>query len=245
MSYFTGVLGLTSAQVTALINRGGADGVAGLYACKTILNEHRPVCTKEYHLTGKYLDGTDNPDVWFPIAAGTGTVVYDTRYLTITSSTGGAAANRAVIDKTVFPITGNFEEVTCKIGTVAAGEGGTRRIAIGFQSAFSGFQTVNRAAFYWENGNWYCGYNGGSQALAGLALGRELQAGDIITVRLDRVEGSSNIDIVRFYVNGQKQYETENIPVANCYAGIGVFNDASTTTATSIGIDYFGCKYVP
>lgn len=234
--------------ISPLINpatRNQPSGIAGLYACKTLLNEHRPVCSKEYHLTGKYLDGTDNPDVWFPIAAGTGSVVYSTRYLTITSSTGGSAANRAVIDQTVFPITGNFEEVTCRIGAVVAGTGGTRNIAIGFQSAFSSFQSANRATFYHNGTAWYIGYNGGSQLVSSLPLGRDLASGDIVTVRLDRQEGSANIDYVRFYVNGQKQYETSGIPGANCYAGIGVFNDASTTVAMSIAIDYFGCKYVP
>ena len=245
MSYFTGILGLNPAQVTALIARNEPDGVAGLYACKTILNEHRPVCTKEYHLTGKYLDGADNPDVWFPIAAGTGSVVYATRYLTITSSTGASAANRAVIDQTKFPIAGNFEEVTCKIGTVVAGAGGNRYIDIGFMSAFSSHQTVNRATFFCTSIGWGIGHSTGGVLLSALPLGRNLQANDIITVRLDRQEGSSNIDIARFYVNGQKQYETTNIPTVDCYAGIGVFNDADATDAMSFSTDYFGVRYVP
>ena len=225
--------------------RNVPNGVAGLYACKTILNEHRPVCTKEYHLTGKYLDGAENPDVWFPILGGTGTIVYSTRYLTITSSTGETAATRCVIDKTKFPITGNFEEVSCKVGTVVSGVGGVRNIAIGFMSGFSVFQTSDRAAFYYDGTNWYVGYNAGSHRVSTLPIGREIQSGDIITVRLDRQEGSSNIDIVRFYINGQKQYETTTIPAEDLYAGIGVYNDASTTTAMSIAIDYFGCRYVP
>lgn len=225
--------------------RNNPDGVAGLYSCKTILNEHRPVCTKEYHLTGKYLDGTDNPDVWFPIAGGNGSVAYATRFLTVTGATAAVAANRAVIDQVQFPIYGNFEEVTCRIGTVVAGAGGVRNLAVGFQSAFSAFQAANRCTFYFDGTNWYVGYNGGQQAVASLPLGRNLQAGDIVTVRLDREEGWSNINIVRFYVNGQKQYETASIPTVNMYAGIGVFSDATVTTAMSIAIDYFGMKYVP
>jgi hypothetical protein len=247
MSYFTGILGLTAAQVTALIARNEPDGTAGLYTCKTILNEHRPVCTKEYHLTGKYLDGADNPDVWFPIAAGTGSVVYATRYLTITSSTGDVSANRAVIDQTKFPITGNFEEVTCKIGTVVAGVGGVARfIVIGFMSAFSAFQSTERAIFMCDSGGiWRVGLGGSTARVASLPLGRNLQAGDVVTVRLDRQEGSANIDIARFYVNGQKQYESLSIPTVDMYAGIGVYNDASVTTAMSFSTDYFGVRYVP
>lgn len=247
MSIISGIAGLTSSEVLALINRGGAEGTAGLYSCKTILNEHRPVCTKEYHLTGKYLDGADNPDVWFPIpGAGGGTVVYDDRFLTLTSGTGAVSASRCVIDQAKFPITGNFAEVTCKIGTVVDGAGGTRRISIGFQPAFSAFDVDNRATFYKDaNDIWYVGYYKNYKSLISLPLGRSLQSGDVLTVRLDRQEGSANIDIARFYVNGQKQYETALIPVVDCYAGIGVFSDADTTTASSIAIDYFGVKFVP
>ncbi|MDD3041167.1 hypothetical protein [Bacteroides sp.] len=245
MSYFTGIMGLNPAQVTALIARNEPDGVAGLYACKTILNEHRPACTKEYHLTGKYLDGADNPDVWYPIAAGTGSVVYATRYLTITSSTGASAGNRAVIDQTKFPIAGNFIEVTCKIGSVVEGAGGNRYIDIGFSNSFASHGNT-RANFFCTAANyWVIGYVGGTIALTACPLGRMLQAGDIVSVRLDRQEGSSDIDIARFYVNGQKQFETVSIPTVDVYAGIGVYNDASTTDAMSFSTDYFGVRYVP
>jgi len=246
MSIISGIAGLTSSEVLALINRGGEEGTAGLYACKTILNEHRPVCTKEYHLTGKYLDGADNPDVWFPIpGAGGGTVVYASRFLTLTSGTGTVSASRCVIDQAKFPITGNFIEVTCKIGAMVGGAGGIRRCAIGFQSVFSSYVWSDRASFFSYNGSWRIGYPGQDVLLTALPLGRDLVSGDICTVRLDRQEGSSNIDIARFYVNGQKQYETTGIPTEDCYAGIGVFSDADTTTAASIAIDYFGVKYVP
>ena len=248
MSIISGIAGLTSSEVLALINRGGEGGTAGLYDCKTILNEHRPVCTKEYHLVGKYLDGADNPDVWFPIpGAGGGTVVYDDRFLTLTSGTlTGSSATRCVIDQAKFPINGNFIEVTCKIGPSVNGAGGTRRCVIGFQSVFSSYTWDARATFYRDgNGVWGIGYTGGSVLMTTLPLGRNLASGDICAVRLDRQEGSSNIDIARFYVNSQKQYETTGIPTEDCYAGIGVFSDADTTTPMSIAIDYFGVKYVP
>ena len=245
MSIVSGIAGLTSSEVLALINRGGEEGTA----CKTILNEHRPVCTKEYHLTGKYLDGADNPDVWFPIPGdGGGTVVYDSRFLTLTSGTGAVSATRWVIDQTKFPITGNFIEVTCRIGAYVAGEGGFRIVAIGFQPAFSAYNPTDRAMFYGVDGEWYIGFAGPTNAyikLSTLPLGRNLQTGDICTVRLYRREGSPNIDIAGFYVNGQKQYETLNIPEQSCYAGIGVYTEVTATTATSIAIDYFGVKYVP
>lgn len=229
--------------------RNQPDGVAGIYACKTLLNEHRPVCTKEYHLTGKYLDGADNPDVWFPIpGAGEGTVVYSNRYLTLRSGTAWTSATRCVIDQTKFPITGNFIEVTCRIGATELGEGGSRLIAFGFQPSFSKYYGTgeNRATFRRiATGAWIVGGNDYGVLLTSCPLGRNLAPGDICTLRLDRQEGSANIDIARFYVNGQKQYETESIPTEDCYAGIGVFADEYVTTAASIAIDYFGVKYVP
>jgi hypothetical protein len=251
MSVISGIAGLTSSEVIDLIGRNKPDGTAGIYSCKTILNEHRPVCTKEYHLVGKYLDGADNPDVWHSIpGAGGGTVVYANRFLTLTSGTGAAnSATRCVIDQTKFPINGNFIEVTARIGATVLGQGTyLRRVAIGFQPAFSGFygNKQNRAIFIREaSGYWSVGGREDNVQLINLPLGRNLVPGDIITVRLDRREGSPNIDIVRFYVNGQKQYETTNIPTEDCYAGIGIFSGVDDTVATSISIDYFGVKFVP
>lgn len=248
MSVISGIRGgLTSDEVIALIGRNKPDGTAGLYTCKTILNEHRPVCTKEYHLIGNQLDGQSNPDVWFHIpGAGDGSIVYSNRFLTLTSGTGATSATRCVIDQTKFPINGNFLEVTCRLGPEVLGQGGERRTVFGFAPAFSSFQIdtigfVRPGTAVWHVmstlDNW--------EPITGLPLGRNLTAGDIITVRLDRQEGSPNIDIARFYVNGQKQYETTHIPTQNCYAGIGVFTDASTTSARAVSIDYFGVKFVP
>lgn len=255
--------GLTEDEVKTLIggidpklldasDRNGATstGVAAIYnPCKTIFNEHRPVCTKEYHLVGKYLDGADNPDVWYPIkGVGTGaSVAYLNRELKLNSGTGMVSASRCVIDQTKFPITGNFLEVTAEIGSFEVGEGGARRAVIGFQPAFSGYETIDRAIFASnEAGRWFLGYQGGSAFLDTLTLGRKLQAGDIVTIRLDRQEGSSDIDIVRFYVNGQKQYETTSVPTVDVYAGVGVFaTNTLVDVGVQLGIKYFGVRYVP
>lgn len=245
MSYFIGVLGLTSAQVTALINRGGANGVAGLYACKTILNEHRPVCTYQVDLYGKHLNVTDNPDVWYPLAD-VGSISYASRSLTLTTAANQATRTRVVINSTAYPITANFLEATIKVTNHANGTGGNRYTAFGFASAFSSFPSTERAIFYrGANNLTYIGYRGGSVAVASLPIGREIATGDILTVRLDRVEGSANIDIARFYINGEKQYETTAIPKVNCYCGIGVYCDADVSTVRSVSIDYFGFRYVP
>jgi len=238
MSYFSPLLNPAT--------RNQPSGIAGLYACKTILNEHRPVCSYEASLYGKYLDVTDNPDVWFPLA-GAGTITYSTRNLTLASVAGTATNTRAVINTTAYPIAGNFLECTCKFVLGSVGSGGTvRKRAFGFASAFSGFPATERAIYYTdEAGNSYIGFRGGQVALSGLPIGRNFAAGDIATVRLDREEGDANISIARFYINGQKQYETANIPQVNVYSGIGVYTSAGTATLTRLKIDYFGFKYVP
>lgn len=254
--------GLTEAEIKTLIggiepklldasDRNGATstGVAAIYnPCKTLYNEHRPVCTKEYHLVGKYLDGNDNPDVWFPIVgvASDAIITYSNRVLRLRAGTGAISASRCVIDQTKFPIAGNFIEVTCEIGGGSGGSGGERRAAIGFMPQFSAYEPTNRAIFTRIGTAWSIEWNGGNKSLTSCPLGRNLVVGDIITVRLGRQEGSSNIDIVRFYVNGQKQYETTNIPSIDVYAGIGVFNlDDQVTSTMEIAIKYFGVRYVP
>jgi hypothetical protein len=247
MSVISGIAGLTSSEVIDLIARNKPDGTAGIYSCKTILNEHRPVCTKEYHLVGNQLDRQYNPDVWLHInGAGGGTTTYSNRFLTLTSGTGVDSATRCVIDQTKFPITGNFIEVTCRIGTYNVGDGGFRAICIGFGSVFSYYLDRNRANFtIAANGLSFIQIENIQVRLSDCPLGRDLISGDIVTIRLDRQEGSPNIDIARFYVNGQKQFETLDIPTENCYAGIGVFSNADATTPISIAIDYFGVKFVP
>ncbi len=227
-----------------------ANAVAAIYnPCKTLYNEHRPVCTKEYHLVGKYLDGADNPDVWLPIK-GVGvdaSVSYANRVLTLNSGSGTTSASRCVIDQTKFPIAGNFLEVTFELDHSTIGEGGHRTIAVGFQPAFSAYASTNRATVVCENGSWYfCGSGTDFKKVVACPIGRNLQAGDIVTIRLDRQEGSTNIDILRFYVNGQKQFETTTIPTVNVYAGIGVFNNNSLVdVGCEIGIKYFGVRYAP
>ena len=232
-------------------DRNGATdtAVAAIYnPCKTIFNEHRPVCTKEYHLTGKYLDGADNPDVWFPIkGAGTGAFVeYLDRELKLNSGSGMESASRCVIDQTKFPITSNFLEVTCQISGAIHGEGGEKRTAIGFMGAFSAYDRSSFVGFSMNtNGVWIVAACGQALRVASCPLGRDLQNGDIITIRLDRQEGSPNIDIARFYVNGQKQWENVSIPDVNLYAGVGVFSTSLTDVGRTLSIKYFGVRYVP
>ena len=232
--------------VTDYRNKAVSGAIAGIYnPCKTLLNEHRPVCTYEASFYGKYLDVTDNPDVWFPLAD-VGSIAYSSKVLTMTTATAAATETRAVINTYAYPITGNLIEATFKLVSSTTGVGGTRNTFFGAASALSAFPATERAGFQIDSsGNSYIVYRGGSIALTACPLGRNLAAGDVFTVRLDRIEGDANISIARFYVNGAKQYESEAIPQANCYVGLGVYCDASCSTARAVGIDYFGFRWVP
>jgi len=234
------------ANIANYRNEAVTDAIAGIYnPCKTMLNEHRPVCTDQVDLYGKYLDITDNPDVWYPLED-VGTVAYSTRNLTLSTADAAASEVRSVINTTAYPITANFLEASCKFVSRVNGAGGVRNSVFGFASALSAFPTTERAIFYADlAGTSYIGFRGGQIALSACPLGRGIQAGDIATIRLDMQEGSANIYIARFYVNGQKQYETSAIPQANCYVGLGVYADASVTSKRSLTVDYFGFKYVP
>ncbi|MDO9573464.1 MAG: hypothetical protein Q7I94_00610, partial [Candidatus Contubernalis sp.] len=118
----------SSASITG---RNEDGGVAGIYDCRTILNEHRPVCTYRADLYGKYLDVTDNPDVWFPIADA-GTIAYLSKNLTLTTSAAAATETRAVINTYAYPITGNFLECSAKFVSRVNGAGGVRYSVFGF-----------------------------------------------------------------------------------------------------------------
>ena len=109
------------------------------------------------------------------------------------------------------------------------GAGGSRTICFGFASSFGAVPTTERAMMWiGGSGSSFVGARGDTPlALTNSPLGRNLAPGDVCTVRLGRQEGSPDIDIARFYVNGQKVYETLNIPTEDCYAGIGVYTDIS------------------
>jgi len=215
------------------------------YPCLTLKNKHRPVCSYHAEFFGKYLDGADNPDVWYHLAD-VGTIAYASRNLTMTTATAEATETRAVINTTAYNIAANFLEATFKLVSSTTGAGGTRNTFFGFASALSAYPATERAGFQIDSsGDTYLVYRGGSVALSSLSLGRNLAAGDVFTVRLDRQNGSANIDIIEWYVNGQRQYTSLDIPQANCYAGLGVYCDASCSTARAVSIDYFGFTYVP
>jgi len=247
MSYITG---LTDSHIQNLIARNEPDGVAGLYACKTILNEHRPACTGELAFYGKALNPSNDADIWSSVL-GNGTASYSTRVLTLTAVAGSAITCRCVIP-TTYPYNSNYLEFDCRFQGWTVGAGATEGLTafLGFANSFAGDYTVNKAGFRLKaDGHTYLytanASPGTEVLLSNQGLGRDLQAGDICSVRLDRVEGNSNINVTRWYVNGQKQYESLTYPVANMYAGIGIYEAAEATDNSTLRVSYIGFKGVP
>ncbi|MCK9328220.1 MAG: hypothetical protein M0P69_22175, partial [Bacteroidales bacterium] len=114
-------------------NTATTNGVAGIYnPCKTLVDEHIPSCVVHYEFFGSVLDGSYNPDSWYPIN-GNGSVSYNSRVLSYSTLTGVSASARTVIDQETFSMSRNYLSFTVKIDSMATGAGGTRNTAIGFQ----------------------------------------------------------------------------------------------------------------
>ena len=241
--------GVTPAQVVALIGRNAPNGTAGLDANKIMLNENRPLCTKVCQYYGQRLDPAYDPDVWVCTTGGNGSMVYSNRHLIITGATGQAAANRAVIDNETFPITSKFLEITATIGSSTSGDGGARTCAIGFMTSFNSLQNLDRSIFFLEGGTWKVGYFAGTKNFSECPIGRNLQAGDTVTVRLDCSGGGTSIDTAKFFVNGMLQFDTTGqtnpVPRSAVYGGFGVFSNDAVVEAQSVSVSYFSLRYIP
>ena len=226
------------------------DEYAGIDSDGLIKNIHRPVCTYDVTLFGELLDGTWDSSVWYHIED-SGSITYDNRELTFTAPALTATNSRAVLNQTRFPIDGNFLELTCRVCNIGKGSlSSLKHLYIGFCPSFATAPASSvsggRAVFIlYGDVSSLIGYTGGAVSLEDLPLGRKLESGDLVTVRLDRKDNSSNINVVRFYVNGQLQYETENIPTGDVYAAIAFYTNTQLTTPQEYCVDYLNVKYVP
>ena len=231
-------------DISVYRNQAVTDGLAGITnPSKTLLMEHMPACVYEVERVGAQLSTTYDADVWYAIT-GSGTISYYNKNLSFYAAVGATSNARAVLNTTAYAITSNLLELTTKVTGVSNGTSGTRYTAFGFASSFGAFPTTNRAVFYQHTDNTSrIGTHSGSVAVSPL-LGRDITTGDTLTVRLDRDEGNSNINIARFYVDGVKIYESTDIPTASVYAGIGVFGDAYLSASRAVVIDYINFKYV-
>ena len=234
---------------TGSASRGGALGVGGIDSSKVLLSEHRGVCLQEFSINGQQLQvtGFRDVDMWTLLTTTPASNSYSNRTLLIKSGAGAITAARAVVPYT-HAINSKLLEATFGYSGHVNGEGGTRRNFLGFASSFAAFPDIQRVGFSRDNTNdisyiVYGGLTGLSVRVDTLPIGRNLQATDILTVRLETTEAGSSINIARFYVNGVKQFETTSIPTIPVYVGCGVYNiDAAVTVDSEMSINYFGFK---
>ena len=240
---------LTSAK------RSGVSGVAGLYACQTLIHKHINPAMESYdisHNVSSY--GTTN------VNSGDGgtTNLSSPARMQVYSGVQDGANCRIVIPQH-YPVTANFIEVSCLIHDQVDGAGGDLRTFIGLRNswAYSSFAVGSQfIGFYKDSsGDWYRGTysgTGGSASTDMGSLGRDPQDGDMLTVRLYRSEGAADIDSYAMYVNGLRITYQEGvssiIPSAPLYPGFGVYNHAGAGIATSdrsMDIRRFAFRYIP
>jgi hypothetical protein len=147
----------------------------------------------------------------------------------VISGTTAGGSGRVVVPY-AFPNGENMYEVNTLIHSVTVGTGSGFLFA-GMAESLASFNPAtsqNWAGFYvTEDGVSKCGIDCvGYQKIYTVSsvLGRNIQAGDMLTVRLFRLEGSIDIDSVSFYVNGQRLFTMRGtalsyIPDVGMYPG--------------------------
>lgn len=234
---------------TGTAKRATASGVAGVNSSNIILPNHTSECLQEIHIYGKQLftEGFIDNDIWEILASSPSSSAYASRVLTLKSGTGAITACRAVMPFT-HAITDHFLEVTFSYAGYVNGVGGTRNTFLGFAQSLATFPTAQAIGFTRDNTNDICYVTFGNTTLSTVALttlpiARNLQATDVITVRLETSEAGSAINTAKFFVNGVLQYTTSAIPTTSIYAGCGVYNgDADVSTQAELAINYFSFK---
>jgi len=170
---------------------------------------------------------------------------------------GAAPGDHArVVVPYAFPSGENLYEVNALVHSVTVGTGNGYLFAGMAQglATFDPTASQNWAGFYvTEDGISKCGIDcSGYQKIytVSSALGRNVQAGDMLTVRLFRLEGSIDIDSVSFYVNGQRLFTMRGtalsyIPDVAMYPGFGAYARGLLSAEFSMEIRASTIRYMP
>lgn len=222
-----------------IVSRGLDSGTAALYGCGTLIHKHKIPLPERYcfNRPSSALGAT---------ALTTGGGIYNdasspySMYLQ-----GGVTAgdNARVVIPYMFSPGGNLMDMSAIVHAFDPGDGDNRLI-VGLKEsgATSGLTGSSNLCFYY-NGSagvwryWVSNSTGNiSGNVADTNLGREIQAGDLLTCRLYRQEGVSDIDSYAFYVNGLRIRYGEGvaaIPDTGMYPLIGSYCNSGTSTAYS------------
>ena len=226
--------------------------VAGLYAGQTLLHENHPAGVESYNFHHVYSKLGSAGDV-----AGAGEFSNQTNPYRMRVISGTTAGDRArVFVPYAFPSGENLYEVNALVHSVTVGTGNGYLFAGMAQglATFDPTASQNWAGFYvTEDGISKCGIDcSGYQKIytVSSALGRNVQAGDMLTVRLFRLEGSIDIDSVSFYVNGQRLFTMRGtalsyIPDVAMCPGFGAYAIGALSAEFRMDIRDCTVRYIP
>ena len=215
--------------------------VAGLYVCQTLLHENHPAGMEVYNAcqVTSYTGTTG-------VTSGAGVGEYSNQtspYRMRVISGDADGENARIVVPCTFPAGGNLIEASYTIHSVTLGDGDGWLFA-GAKAALNDFEpgvSPNYVGFYHTAGETSkCGIdcNGFAKEYdVNTRFGRNIQAGDTVTFRMFRLEGSIDIDSVSFYVNGQRIATMRGtalsyIPDSALYVGFGAFAKGVTTPYT-------------
>lgn len=226
----------TDAKHAGTAKRGGAGGVAPLDSEKILIPAFLPPCFEGFSYCS-----CDSNNEWAHYAAApctyadSGAAPYS---ITLSTETAGVGQARSRT-RGVWKYDVMLLEFGATIERIQNGADGIRETAIGFIQNGAMPLAGNFAVFRQISDNtWHCRTSNGtsiSDSDVATLLGRELQADDMVTVRIGYTDRGGT-RYAAYYVNGELLVtHTLYVPDSGCYAGLWVYaGDALITVARQI-----------
>lgn len=190
-------------------------------------------------LCGSLINPATEPNFW-GTAGNAGTSTYNAGELTLSSVATGSSE---IVASHRQPIQTSQKYVcyTAKITKIVKGTGQYRYLILGFANNLNSSPAAERACFMFENDIWYCSYYDGSKPMLSLPYGKELQAGDVVNVVIDRTHETYNSDVILYYVNNELIYVNEKVPTVDVFARMSVHVSYGTSSC-QIASDYISIE---
>lgn len=233
----------------ASVSRSFRDIFAEIYSCETMKHKHIPPMERYCFNRPSSSNGG------FAIADGDGVYSDASSPYSMHMQSGATAGSDArVVIPYAFPYNGNFLDMSVVLHDYSIGTGDLRIFigltesgsdgTLGSKSQIVFYRSV--ASFVWR---WYVsdGVSSYTGDVGATSLGRDLQDGDLLTVRLYRLD-SSNVDSWAFYVNGLRIAYGENsdvVPASNLYPVVGAYCQANSSVQATLQVRTFCFDYIP
>lgn len=235
--------------------RASPGGVAGLYSCETLLHKNRNPIMESYAASQVTASAG-----FTSVSSGAGGYMNSSSPYSMYVYAGVTPGDNArVVIPYRFKIGGNFMDESIVLQGFDEGIGDGCLLFAGFaQSGVDIDVWANQNLIGWfceDDGEWFHGvFNAvsGQWGSPTVDLGRQVQAGDMLTTRLYRKEGISNIDSWAFYVNGLRvayaESDTANMPMVNMYPIFGAYARsayAAPTAYPAMQVRHINFDYCP